>query len=129
MSAIIEMPNWPEAPPLVLDPVLESERLDALSSLNLLDTAPEERFDRVTRLASQFFQVPISYVALIDGDRQWFKSQQGFCQVQTGRGVSFCQYTIHCDEPFIIPDTHLHPMGRNHPLVVGDTFVRFYAGV
>jgi sigma-B regulation protein RsbU (phosphoserine phosphatase) len=129
MSTLVELPNWPEAPTLVLDPVLESERLDALRSLNLLDTAPEERFDRVTRLASQFFQVPICYVALIDGDRQWFKSRQGICQEQTGRGVSFCQYTIHRNEPFIIPDTLLHPIGRNHPLVVGDPFVRFYAGV
>jgi GAF domain-containing protein len=129
MNALIELPNWPEPPPLVLDPVQESQRLDALRSLHLLDTAPEERFDRVTRLASQFFQVPISYVALIDADRQWFKSQQGFCQAQTARGVSFCQYTIHRNGPFIIPDTLLHPIGRNHPLVVGEPYVRFYAGV
>jgi len=129
MSAIIELPNWPDAPPLVLDPVLESERLEALRSLKLMDTEPEERFDRVTRLACQFFEVPISYVALLDGERQWFKSRQGLCQTATGRGISFCQYTIHRDEHFIIPDTHLHPIGRNHPLVVGEPYVRFYAGV
>ncbi len=129
MNVTLELPNWPDAPPLVLDPLLESERLDSLRSLDLLDTPPEERFDRVTRLAASFFQVPMAYVALIDGDRQWFKSSQGVCMEQTSRSTSFCQYTIQRDGPLIIPDTHLHPIGRNHPMVVGDPFVRFYAGV
>jgi len=124
MNATLE---WPEA--LVLDPVLESERMDALRSLDLLDTPAEDRFDRITRLAAQFFQAPIAYVALIDSDRQWFKSSYGLCQTQTSRSISFCQYTIHRNEPFIIPDTHLHPMGRNHPLVIGEPYVRFYAGI
>jgi len=129
MSATLEISSESESFELVLDPVRESERLDALRSLNLLDTAPEERFDRITRLASQFFQVPTAYVAFIDKDRQWFKSGHGLCVGQTSRDSSFCQYTIHRNEPFIIPDTLLHPVGRNHPLVVGEPFVRFYAGV
>ncbi len=124
MSATLELPEAP-----VLDPILESERVDALRSLDLLDTPAEDRFDRITRLAAQFFQAPIAYVALIDTDRQWFKSSYGLCQTQTSRSVSFCQYTIHRNEPFIIPDTHLHPMGRTHPLVVGEPYVRFYAGI
>jgi sigma-B regulation protein RsbU (phosphoserine phosphatase) len=124
MNATLE---WPEAP--VLDPLLESERIDALRSLDLLDTPAEDRFDRITRLAAEFFQAPIAYVALLDSDRQWFKSSYGLCQTQTSRSVSFCQYTIHRDEPFVIPDTHLHPMGRNHPLVIGEPHVRFYAGI
>jgi sigma-B regulation protein RsbU (phosphoserine phosphatase) len=124
MSAILELPEAP-----VLDPVLESERMDALRSLELLDTPAEDRFDRITRLAAEFFQTPIAYVALVDSDRQWFKSKHGLCQIETSRSVSFCQYTIHRNEPFIIPDTHLHPLGRNHPLVTGEPYVRFYAGV
>jgi len=110
-------------------PENEAERLSDLESLKILDTLPEERYDRITRLATEFFQTPIAYVAFIDSDRQWFKSRQGLCQTETGRTDSFCQYTIHRNEPFIIPDTHLHPLGLNHPLVVGDPFVRFYAGV
>jgi sigma-B regulation protein RsbU (phosphoserine phosphatase) len=128
MSAVLET-SEAEGYDLVIDPVREAERLDALRSLNLLDTAPEERFDRVTRLAAQFFQVPTAYVALIDKDRQWFKSGYGLCSGQTSRDSSFCQYTIHKDHAFIIPDTHLHPLGKNHPLVVGPPFVRFYAGI
>lgn len=124
MSATLELFEAP-----VIDPILESERMDALRSLDLLDTPAEDRFDRITRLAAAFFQTPIAYVALIDSDRQWFKSSYGLCQTETSRSVSFCQYTIHRNEPFIIPDTHLHPLGRNHPLVIGEPYVRFYAGI
>ena len=124
MSATLE---WAEPP--VLDPVMESDRLEALRSLDLLDTPSEDRFDRVTRLAAEFFQAPIAYVALISENRQWFKSRHGLCQAETSRSVSFCQYTIQRNEPLIISDTHLHPIGRNHPLVVGEPYVRFYAGI
>jgi len=124
MEATLE---WPEAP--VLDPILESERMEALRSLDLLDTPAEDRFDRLTRLAAEFFQAPIAYVAFIDKDRQWFKSRHGLCQIETSRAVSFCQYTIHRSDPLIISDTHLHPLGKNHPLVVGEPYVRFYAGI
>ena len=129
MSLVLDTTTESETYELIIDPVRESARLDALRSLNLLDTAPEERFDRITRLASEFFQVPTAYVALVDQDRQWFKSRHNVCSSQTGRSVSFCQYTIHREQPLIIPDTHIHPIGKNHPLVVGEPHVRFYAGV
>jgi hypothetical protein len=59
-------------------PENESERLHALRTLQILDTTHEERFDRVTRMAKRIFGVSISLVSLIDQDRQWFKSKQGF---------------------------------------------------
>ena len=58
-------------------PANESERLAALYSLHILDTPPEERFDRVTRLALQLFNVPIAYVSILDANRQWFKLAEG----------------------------------------------------
>ncbi|HUB67376.1 MAG TPA: GAF domain-containing SpoIIE family protein phosphatase [Candidatus Methylacidiphilales bacterium] len=124
MSTTLELPSLP-----VLDPELEGTRLESLRSLALLDTPPEDRFDRITRLASNFFKVPVSYVALIDHERQWFKSAHGLCLKETSRSASFCQYTIYRDDPLVIEDTHLHPLGRDHPLVIGEPFVRFYAGV
>jgi len=129
MSAFLEFPAWPGAPPLTIDPIREADRLKDLHSLNLLDTKPEFRFDRITRLAADFFQIPTAYIAFIDSDRQWFKSRVGLCHTETARDLSFCQYTIHHNEPFIIPDTHLHPVGRTHPLVMNEPYVRFYAGV
>jgi sigma-B regulation protein RsbU (phosphoserine phosphatase) len=126
---MLAYPAWPDAPPLPLDPVREAERLEDLRSLKLLDTHPEYRFDRITRLTAEFFQIPTAYIAFIDSHRQWLKSRVGLCHTETARDMSFCQYTIHRNEPFIIPDTRLHPVGRRHPLVVGEPYVRFYAGV
>ncbi len=114
---------------ITLDPAREEERLAALHSLDLLEDVKEDRFDRVTKLAADFFGVPISYVAFIDSERQWFKSSVGLCTAGTSRGVSFCQYTIHRGEPLVIPDTHRDPVARAHPLVAGDPYLRFYAGV
>ncbi|MEJ0000732.1 MAG: GAF domain-containing SpoIIE family protein phosphatase [Verrucomicrobiota bacterium] len=127
MSVLV--PAWPEVPQLSLDPVEESLRLEELHALRLLDSPPEYRFDRITRLASEFFRVPTAYVAFIDDHRQWLKSRVGLCHAETTREQSFCQYTIHRSEPLVIPDTLLHPIGRSHPLVVGAPHVRFYAGV
>lgn len=112
-----------------LDPRAESERLQDLRSLNLLDTPTEERFDRITRLAAEFFDVPIAYVGFIDSSRQWIKSRHGHeGPVEIQRDLSFCRYTILRDEPLIIPDAREHPIGRNHPGVIGEPHVRFYAG-
>lgn len=57
--------------------MMEDARLDALRQLNLLDTGPNESFDRITRMASQIFGLPIAAISLTDQDRQWFKSRIG----------------------------------------------------
>lgn len=114
---------------LEIDPAAELERMDDLRSLELLDTPEEDRFDRITRLAAEFFNVPIAYVAFIENERQWFKSRVGLCPAETSRDISFCRYTILRDEPLIIPDVREHPIGRDHPMVTGAPFIRFYAGV
>jgi phosphoserine phosphatase RsbU/P len=128
-AEILQRPPWPEAPALTIDPHREMERLEELLSLKLMDTLPEDRFDRITRLAADFFRVPTVYVALIDGNRQWFKSRVGFCEAETPRDFSFCQYTIQREEPLVIPDTLLDPISKGHPYVVGEPHLRFYAGV
>ena len=56
----------------------ERERLAALRALHILDTPPEERFDRLTRLATHLFGVPMAFISLVDENRLWFKSRQGF---------------------------------------------------
>ena len=124
MNALEEFPSQ-----LTLDPSAENERLQDLHSLNLLDTPDEERFDRITRLAAEFFDVPVAYVAFIERDRQWYKSRVGLCPSETSRDLSFCRYTILRDGPLVIPDVREHPIGRNHPMVTGEPFLRFYAGV
>ena len=55
-------------------PANEASRILALHALKILDSEPEERFDRLTRMARRMFDVPIALVSLVDVDRQWFKS-------------------------------------------------------
>lgn len=106
----------------------EAQRLQVLRDLDILDSPAEERFDRITRLAQQLFQVPIALISLVDSDRQWFKSRQGLDASETPRDVSFCGHAILGSDVFCVPDAKLDPRFADNPLVVGAPNVRFYAG-
>lgn len=114
--------------PEAAKPPDEKERLAALYSLKLLDTPPEERFDRISRVAAKVLNVPVSYVSLIDGERQWYKSVCGFDVSETPRGPSLCAHTILSDEAILCPDTLLEPRFADSPYVTGPPNVRFYMG-
>ena len=109
-------------------PADESTRLEALRSLKLLDTSPEERFDRLTRLARRLFGVPISLISLVDDERQWFKSNIGLSATETPRDISFCGHAILGDGAFLVPDAALDERFSDNPMVTGDPKIRFYAG-
>jgi diguanylate cyclase (GGDEF)-like protein len=109
-------------------PADEAFRLASLRELGILDTGPEERFDRLTRLAQRLFNVPVALVSLVDADRQWFKSRQGIDATETPRAVSFCGHAILDSEPFVIPDAMRDVRFRDNPLVTGQAHIRFYAG-
>ena len=86
-------------------PPTETARLDALRSLYILDTPPEERFDRITRLATELFGVPISFVSLVDEDRVWYKSKQGLEVNEMPRHLAFCSHAIlDPDKALVISD-------------------------
>jgi diguanylate cyclase (GGDEF)-like protein len=106
----------------------EAERIAALRSLKILDTAPEERFDRLTRLAKRLFDVPITLVSLVDENRQWFKSSVGINARKTSRDVSFCAHAINNGDILVVPDARHDVRFHDNPLVVGDPRIRFYAG-
>ncbi len=110
-------------------PENEKKRLAALRELNILDTPAEERFDRLTRLASQLFHVPIALVSLVDKDRQWFKSKQGLGACETGRDISFCGHAILDDALFEVSDATKDKRFADNPLVTDPPDIRFYAGV
>jgi diguanylate cyclase (GGDEF)-like protein len=106
----------------------EETRLEALRSLGVLDTAPEQRFDRLTRMAKRMFGVPIALVSLVDENRQWFKSCVGLSATETPRDISFCGHAILGNEVFVIPDATRDARFADNPLVLNDPKIRFYAG-
>ena len=107
----------------------EEQRLCALHALEILDTGPEEAFERVTRLAKTVLRVPMVLVSLIDRDRQWFKSRVGVSDTETPRKFSFCTHAIEQSDPLIVPDAHTDPRFAENPYVTGDPHIRFYIGV
>ena len=109
-------------------PINEAERLRTLYSLEILDTAAEERFDRLTRLARRMFNVSIALITLIDQDRQWFKSSIGIDTAETHRDISFCGHAILEDEILNIPDASKDDRFADNPLVTATPNIRFYAG-
>ena len=107
----------------------EQDRLAALDNYDVLDTPPEEAFDRVTRMVRSIFGVSMSTVTLIDGHRQWFKSQQGMANSETERGPALCNAAINQSRPLIVQDTLQDARFAENPFVIGAPFIRFYAGV
>jgi len=104
------------------------ERLEALRSLALLDTATEVVYDDLTRTLAKAFDVPISMVNLLDADRDWFKACIGVSLAESPADTSFCEIFFHCeDDLLVIPDTLADPRFANHPMVSGAPFIRFYA--
>lgn len=109
-------------------PVDEAERIAELHNLRILDTPPEERFDRITRIATRLFDVPIALITLVDSTRQWFKSCQGITERETPREVSFCGHAILEDRIMFVPDSLKDPRFADNPLATAEGGVRFYAG-
>ncbi|MEK7622198.1 MAG: ATP-binding protein [Patescibacteria group bacterium] len=110
-------------------PENEKERLISLHTLGLLDTKPEDRFDRITRTATKIFHVPISTLTLVDEKREWFKSVCGLNQKEGDRAISFCGHALLANEIFIILDTKKDGRFSDNPMVIGKPYIRFYAGV
>jgi len=109
-------------------PMDEADRQKALEDLKLIDSPQEERFDRIVQLTQLLFQVPIAYISLIDKDRQWFKSKVGIEENQTSRDISFCGHAILEDKAMVVPDALQDYRFAANPMVLGEPFIRFYAG-
>ena len=97
-------------------------RLAALRRTALLDTPPEEAFDRLTRLAARILNAPLALISLVDEDRQFFKSSQGLAEPWASRretplSHSFCQHVVGRGESLVIEDARQHPLVRDNPAI------------
>jgi diguanylate cyclase (GGDEF)-like protein/PAS domain S-box-containing protein len=113
---------------LMTKTISETSRLAALTALDLLDTRPEPRFDRFTRLAAMTFGVPIALITLVDDKRQWFKSRCGLEVEQTPRDIAFCGHAVAQREMVVVEDAAADDRFADSPLVKGEPHIRFYAG-
>jgi diguanylate cyclase (GGDEF)-like protein len=107
----------------------ESARIDALHRYDVLDTAPEEAFDRITRLARNVLQMPFAMISLVDRDRIWFKSKQNVPAAESPRAGSFCTQTIAGVAPFVVSDARNDPRFADNPAVAGKPHIRYYIGI
>lgn len=110
-------------------PENEKERLEAILSYHILDTEDELDFDGIVELASQLCDTPISLITLIDERRQWFKAKKGLDIKETHRNLSFCAHAIHKNDVMVVCDTLQDERFFDNPLVTGDPYIRFYAGM
>jgi len=113
---------------LMTKTISETSRLAALTALDLLDTRPEPRFDRFTRLAAMTFGVPIALITLVDEKRQWFKSRCGLDVEETARADAFCGHAVAQRGMLVVEDAAADARFVDNPLVKGEPHVRFYAG-
>jgi diguanylate cyclase (GGDEF)-like protein len=107
----------------------EEQRVAALKELDILDTPPEERFDRLTRIATRIFNVPVAQITLLDGDRQWFKSIQGAELTEVPRAITFCTHTVEtANGTMVVTDAEKDSRFDGNPMVHSEPNIRFYAG-
>jgi excisionase family DNA binding protein len=106
----------------------EAQRLLALENAGLVNTLPEDVFDRLTWLAQRTLDAPIALFTLITRDHQWFKSRQGLDLFETPRSWAICNYTILQRDVFAVDDLLRDARFSGNPAVAGPPNFRFYAG-
>ncbi|WP_206428531.1 GAF domain-containing protein [Mycolicibacterium stellerae] len=119
--------------PSVSGVLADADRLRSLYATGLLDSPPEEIYDRNTRAAADALDAPIAAMCLVDVDRQFLKSVVGLGDLsvqerQMPLEHSFCQYAVANGKPLVLEDARNDPVFKNHPLVRGG-IVATYLGI
>lgn len=122
------MNRWLEIVMFIGDSKKEADRIAELRSYEILDTAPESNFDDLVLIAASQCEAPISFISLVDENRQWFKASLGLDVKETDRENSLFNHAVKVGEPLIVEDTTKDPRFSLNPLVISEPFIRFYAG-
>jgi two-component system cell cycle sensor histidine kinase/response regulator CckA len=109
------------------------DRLAALRQTTLLDTPPEEGFDRLTRMAARLLGASTSLISLVADDHQFFKSAIGLPEPWASRrtapiSFSFCSQVVATGEPLVLEDARKHPLLGHSPAIRELGWIS-YAGV
>jgi len=107
----------------------EHRRLAAIRRYDILDTPPDEAFDRITHLACRLLYVPVALISIVDADREWIKSSRGTEVTEIDRNVAICNVTVLQGGPFAVSDVRAVPEFRSNPLVQEDPSLRAFASV
>lgn len=108
----------------------EAKRIKSLKEYEVLDTLPEKEFDELVELAAEVYGVPVSYISLMDSERQWFKSMIGLSINEAQRNHSFCNYTImNPDKVNVVKDATKDERYKDNPYVTQEPHIQFYAGI
>jgi two-component sensor histidine kinase len=110
------------------DYTFDPARLGALADFAILDTPAERGFDDIVELSRHICETPVALVSFVTNDRQWFKARVGFDGCETDLNSSVCAHALIEPDLSIVPDLSKDPRTQANPLVVGDPFIRFYAG-
>ena len=117
---------------VVRSAIADPKRLDAVLRTSLLDTPPEECFDHLTRLAAKLTGAPVTFVSLVDANRDFYKSTYGFdeplASARQMEGRTFCHHALVAGGPLVLDDVTQVPVYRDVP-TVESLGVRAYAGV
>ncbi len=105
----------------------DAERLAAVRRYQILDTPPEQAFDRITAIAARVLSVPIALITLVDRDRIWFKSRHGVAIDQIDREPGLCASALFHGQVYTVANALEDPRTRSNALVVGEFGLRFYA--
>src|SRR6056297_47650 len=108
----------------------EKKRIEALHSYSVLDTASEEKFDDLTKLAADSCDAPIARINLIDSGRQWAKSIHGMSEEtrEVPRDITVCQYTIQKSVVLEINNLAEDPRFKDFSYVKENPKLRYYLG-
>jgi serine phosphatase RsbU (regulator of sigma subunit) len=103
-------------------PVYAPARLAAVRLAGLLDTGPEEPFDRLARLAATLLGTPFAFVTVVDDRRAYWKSCIGIdatgpADRQNTVEESFCRYVINSGSHVVITDARTDPRCHDNPSI------------
>jgi serine/threonine protein kinase len=107
----------------------EEHRLAAVRRYNILDTPPDDAFDRITHLVCRTLDVPVAFISVIDVDREWFKSRRGIELTEIDRNTALCAIVVKTGEPLVVEDVRQHPAYLKNSIIAGDPTLHAFAAV